>query len=51
VQTPSCEPVDQVTRHLCLAMFMGAKLDVGVKRVPGKPSRNGTVSQRAKSLA
>jgi hypothetical protein len=40
-----------IARQLSLALFMDAALDLGVKRVPGKPSRNGTVSQRAKSLA
>jgi hypothetical protein len=39
-----------IARHLSLALFMDAKLDLGVKRVPEKPSRNGAVSPRAKSL-
>ena len=44
-------PAEQVTRQLSLALFMDAKLDLGAKGVPGKPSRNRTVSQRAKAPA
>ena len=41
-------PVEAITRQLSLALFMDAKLSAAM---PGKPSRNGTVSQPAKSLA